>query len=112
MNRWRVRWSIRPLCCSGVLLAQTACWPWSPLRRWPLRQGVILLSFYVGLDVGGRHQPHRVAQGLELTRPMMRRGAGLDADHAWRQLLKERQHVATLQLTADDHLASSINACT
>src|SRR5436305_9787958 len=72
--------------------------------------GVILLSFDVGLDVGGRHQPHRVAQGLELTRPMMRRGAGLDADQAWRQLLKERQDVATLQLTADDHLASSINA--
>src|SRR3954449_591471 len=71
---------------------------------------VILLSFDVGLHVGGRHQPHRVSQGLELTRPMMRGGAGLDADQAWRQLLKERQDVATLQLTADDHLASSINA--
>ena len=41
---------------------------------------------------------------------MMRRGAGLDADQAWRQLLKERQDLATLQLTAEDHLASSINA--
>ena len=29
---------------------------------------------------------------------------------AWRQLLKEGQDVATLQLTADDYLASSINA--
>src|SRR3954447_10496435 len=72
--------------------------------------GVILLPFDVGLHVGGRHQPHRVSQGLELTRPMMRGGAGLDADQAWRQLLKERQNVATLQLTADDRLASSINA--
>jgi len=41
---------------------------------------------------------------------MVRRGARLNADQAWRQLLKERQNVATLQLTADDYLASSINA--
>ena len=41
---------------------------------------------------------------------MVRRGAGLDANQAWRQLLEERQDVATLQLTADDHLAGSINA--
>src|SRR5436190_4195879 len=45
--------------------------------------GVILLSFDVGLDVSGRHQPHRVAQSLELTRPMMRRGrSGLAATSA------------------------------
>jgi hypothetical protein len=41
---------------------------------------------------------------------MMRRGAGLDADQAWRQLLEECQHIATLDLTADDHLARGINA--
>jgi hypothetical protein len=72
--------------------------------------GVILLPFDVGLYVGWRHQAHCMAKGLELTRPVMRRGASLDADQARRQLLKERQNVPTLQLTAEDHLASSINA--
>jgi hypothetical protein len=41
---------------------------------------------------------------------MVRRGASLDANQAWRQLLKERQDVATLQLTADDHLTSGIHS--
>jgi hypothetical protein len=41
---------------------------------------------------------------------MVRRGASLDANQAWRQLLKERQDLATLQLTADDHLTSGINS--
>jgi hypothetical protein len=41
---------------------------------------------------------------------MMRRGAGLDANQARRQLLEERQDIAALQLTADDHMAISINA--
>src|SRR5262249_10197133 len=40
----------------------------------------------------------------------MRRGAGLDPDQARRQLLKERQNVAPLKLTADHHLAFRINA--
>jgi len=51
-----------------------------------------------------------MAKCLQLARPMMRRSASLDANQAWRQLLKERQHLATLQLTADDHLTRSINA--
>jgi len=43
------------------------------------------------------------AQGhLELARPMVRRGAGFDTDQTWRQLLEERQDIATLQLTADN----------
>jgi hypothetical protein len=40
---------------------------------------------------------------------MVRRGTGLDADQAGRQLLKERQDVTTLQLTADDHLTVSVH---
>jgi hypothetical protein len=43
---------------------------------------------------------------------MVRRGASLDADQAWRQLLEERQDVAPLQLAADHHLASGINGIT
>src|SRR4029077_9615151 len=41
---------------------------------------------------------------------MMRRGAGLDTNEARRQLLKERQDVAALQLTADEHVAFSVDA--
>src|SRR6185436_5371872 len=40
----------------------------------------------------------------------MRRGASLDADQAWRQLLEECQHVSALQLPADHHSPISINA--
>src|SRR5258706_6211011 len=64
----------------------------------------------VGLHVSRRHQSHGMAKCLQLARPMVRRGASLDANQAWRQLLKERQDVATLQLAADDHLAASVNA--
>src|ERR1700733_12688143 len=41
---------------------------------------------------------------------MMRRGAGFDADQARWQLLKEYQHVTPLELTADDDIASRIDA--
>src|SRR5262245_11174277 len=41
---------------------------------------------------------------------MMRRGAGLDANEARRQLLKERQNVTALQLAANDHIAFRIDA--
>jgi hypothetical protein len=41
---------------------------------------------------------------------MMRGGAGLDPNQAWRQLLEERQNVAALQLTADQHIAFRVDA--
>jgi hypothetical protein len=41
---------------------------------------------------------------------MVRRGARLDADQAWRQLLADSQDMATLQLAADDQLTACINA--
>jgi hypothetical protein len=47
---------------------------------------------------------------LEFARPMVRRGASLYANQTCWQLLKERNYLATLQLAADDHLASGINA--
>jgi hypothetical protein len=40
----------------------------------------------------------------------VRRGASLDPNQTYRQFLEERQDGATLQLAADEHLASSINA--
>jgi hypothetical protein len=51
-----------------------------------------------------------MAECLKFTRPIVRRGASLYADQARWQLLKERQNVATLQLAADDHLASGVNS--
>jgi hypothetical protein len=41
---------------------------------------------------------------------MVRRGASLDANQAWWQLLEERQDGAALQPPADDHLAGGINS--
>ena len=41
---------------------------------------------------------------------MMRCGAGLDPDQAWRELLKERQNMPALQLTADNNDACRIDA--
>jgi hypothetical protein len=41
---------------------------------------------------------------------MVRRAASFDTDQTWRQLLEERQDIATLQLPANDHLSGSVNA--
>jgi hypothetical protein len=41
---------------------------------------------------------------------MVRRGAGFDTDQTRRQLLKERQDIATPQLPANNHLSASVNA--
>src|SRR4029077_2702556 len=106
MNRWRVRWSTRQLCCSAVLVATNRILALVTASQMASASvGVILVAFDVRLHVGRWHQSHGVAKCLELARPMMRRGAGLNADQAGRQLPEERQDVATLQLTADDQLA-------
>ena len=72
--------------------------------------GIILLSLHIGLHVGRRHQAHGVAKRLKFARPMMRGRAGLDANKAWRQLLKERHHISALQLTTKCHLTIRVNA--
>src|SRR5262249_56401391 len=51
-----------------------------------------------------------MTQRLEFTRPMMRRRAGLYANEARRQLLKECQNVAAVQLTAHHHIAVRVDA--
>ena len=71
---------------------------------------IVLLSLDVGLHVSWRHQPHGLAECLQLARPMVGRGAGLDSDQTGWKLLKERQDVATLQLPADNHQTASIHA--
>src|SRR5258706_1552729 len=71
---------------------------------------IVLLTLNVGLYIGWWHQSDGMAECLKFARPIVGRGASLDADQAWWQLLKERQDGATLQLAADDHLASRINS--
>jgi hypothetical protein len=51
-----------------------------------------------------------MARCLELAGPITLRGASLNANQAWRQLLKKRQDLATLQLAANNHLPGGINA--
>ena len=41
---------------------------------------------------------------------MMRRGAGFDSDQARWQLLEECQHITTLELATEDHIALRIDA--
>ena len=42
---------------------------------------------------------------------MMRRGAGLDANRAWRgELLEEREDIAPLQLTPDQYVTHRVDA--
>jgi hypothetical protein len=52
----------------------------------------------------------RVTERLKFARPMMRRCTGLDANQAWWQLLKERQNISSLELTANNHIALFIDA--
>jgi hypothetical protein len=84
--------------------------PGDCLANGPLVSRIDLLTLDVGLHIGRRDQPHGVTQCLELARPVVRRAAGFDTDQTWRQLLEERQHIPTLQLPANDHLATSVNA--
>jgi hypothetical protein len=62
------------------------------------------------VDPGNRFADRLSVGGIVLARPVMRRSAGLDANQARRQLLKESQNVAPPQLTADNHLAFGIRA--
>ena len=67
---------------------------WSASHRLANRLGIggiVLLAFHIRLHVGWRHQSNRVTECLQLARPVVRRGARFDADHARRKLLEERQ---------------------
>jgi hypothetical protein len=55
---------------------------------------IVLLALEIGLHVGRRHQPNSVAEGLQLTRPMVGRSASLDANETRRKLLKEGHNLA------------------
>ena len=74
MKSWRLQWSIRQLCCSGVLVSTKRML--ALLNRLTDRlgvSGVVLLPLDVWLHVGWRHQAYRMPERPELARPMMRR---------------------------------------
>ena len=72
--------------------------------------GVGLPAFDIRLDVSRRHQMHLMAELYQLARPVMRRAARLDADHATRQLGEKWQHLRPPKQLANDNLAGCINA--
>ena len=82
-----------------------------PLGRLADRLGirhVVLLPLHERLDVGRRDQPHRVAQLAELTRPVMRPGAGLHRHHAGRLGGEEFEHLRPHQALAEHHTAGRV----
>ena len=87
-------------------------------HRWPRHRladrcsivRIILAALEVGLYVTRRHQPHRVAKGLQLAAPVVRRWTGFDTDQARLQLAKELQHLRPTDARADNHRAGLIDA--
>ena len=65
--------------------------------------GIVLMSLHISRRPAALGE--RCGQRLELARPMMRRGAGFNADQAWRQLLK-----GAASLTAKQDFALGIDA--
>jgi hypothetical protein len=70
---------------------------------------VVLVALEVGLDVLRRHQPHLVAQRLQLPRPVVRRGTRLQPDQAARQGGEEPHHLAAPQLLAQNRCTAHID---
>ena len=85
-------------------------WPGDRLADRLGVSGIVLVPLHIRLHIGRRHQAHGVAKRLELGRPMMRRGAGFNANQARGQLLEEWQQVAPLELTTEDDIALRIDA--
>ena len=57
-----------------------------------------------------RHDPHLMAERLQLAGPMMRCCAGLDADQTRWQLVEEGDDLASPQLPADHDFARFVNS--
>jgi hypothetical protein len=51
-----------------------------------------------------------MSKRLQFARPMVRRRAGFHTNKARRQILEKNQDATPLQLPADDHSATGINA--
>src|SRR3954451_11051000 len=118
--RWRTRRSrarnTTPFACCSSLFTGTK----RMLGRWAASQiasasamsfcirPVVLLPLHVRLDVGRRDQAHGVAQLAELTRPVMRPGAGLHRHRAGRLGGEEFEHLRPHQALAEHHTAGRV----
>jgi hypothetical protein len=72
--------------------------------------GVVFAPLEIGLHIGRRHQPYRVAERLKLTAPMMCARTSLNTHQARRNSRKELQDLRTADPLADHHRAISIHA--
>src|SRR5450756_1108412 len=72
--------------------------------------GIVLVALDVSLHVLRRHQTNLMAELRQLTRPIVRRGAGFHADKATRQHFEERHHLAAAELLSDDDLLGRVDA--
>src|SRR3979411_1073497 len=95
----RVLCSISVACCSALLTGTKRI----PGRDIASQQAfgvdrVVLAALDIVLCVSRRHQQHFVTHGLEFTRPIMRRAAGLHTDEARLDLRKEFVHLRAPQL--------------
>ena len=82
------------------------------LRRFANSLGIcriILLPLDEGLDVGGRDEPHLMAQLPDLSAPEVRASAGFHRDNTRWQLAEERQHLIPPQLLAQNHTARAVS---
>ena len=102
MNRWRVRWSISPLCCSGVLIGTNRILVLVTASQMASHVGrIVLLPFDVRLDVGGRHQPHGMAKcppAARVTNGVTRHRASMPTRQGC-SFSKNARTTATLRLT-------------
>src|ERR1700704_6555559 len=97
-SRSRVLCSISVACCSALLTGTNS----GARHRFAAGIGVdrvVLAALDIGLGVSRRHQQHFVTHGLEFTRPIMRRAAGLHTDEAGLDLRKEFVHLRAPQLS-------------
>ncbi len=71
---------------------------------------VILIALHIGFDELRADEPGRMPLLPKLPRPIVRPGTGLKPNQTGRQIGKEDQHLRTLQLLAQRHLARFIHA--
>ena len=72
--------------------------------------GVVLPTAAVGRDKLRRHQARVMTEFAQFSRPVVRAGAGFDADQARRQLGEKCQHLPARQALPEYDLALSIDA--
>src|SRR5215472_15736974 len=71
--------------------------------------GIVLVALDVRLHVSRWHQSHLVPKRAQLSRPVVRRRARLQANQTWRQLTEERQNLRTPKLLAQNRRSLCID---